>query len=160
MKIMGTGSRSMVTHKDRVAIYSNLEAEVLKLQQKYSDLHLISGMAEGWDEAVAKVALRNNIPYSVYLPNNGYGKYYWGEHSFLGVDRMHTFNELVLGATERIVVCKSLYVDGVHANFVRNQAMVDACDGALVFDALSRGTKDAVTRLIKAGKPYKMYPFK
>lgn len=160
MKIMGTGSRSMVTHKDRVAIYNNLEAEVLKLQQKHPNLQLISGMAEGWDEAVAKVALRNNIPYSVYLPNNGYGKYYWGEHSFLGVDRMHTFNELVLGATERIVVCKSLYVDGVHANFVRNQAMVDACDGALVFDALSSGTKDAVTRLIKAGKPYKVYPFK
>lgn len=160
MKIMGTGSRSMVTHKDRVAIYNNLQDEILRLLAKYPALHLVSGMAEGWDEAIAKVAFRNNIPYSVYLPNNGYGKYYWGEHSFLGVDRMHTFNELVLGATERIVVCKSLYVDGVHANFVRNQAMVDACDGALVFDVSSSGTRDAVTRLKKAGKPYKVYPFK
>jgi hypothetical protein len=160
MKIMGTGSRGMVTRHDRVEIYQNLEAEVLRLVAKYPDLHLISGMAEGWDEAVAKVAMRNNIPYSVYIPNNGYGKYYWGDHSLLGVDRTHQFNELVLAAQERIVVCKSVYVDGVHANFIRNQAMVDACDGALVFDASSAGTKDAVTRLKKANKPYKVYPFK
>lgn len=160
MKIMGTGSRSMVTHKDRVEIYHNLEAEVLRLAAKYPNLHLISGMAEGWDEAIAKAAFRNNIPYSVYLPNSGYGKYYWGDHSFLGVNRIDTFNELVLGAQERIVVCKSIYENGVHANFIRNQAMVDACDGALVYEGTSSGTRDAVNRLTKAGKPYKVYPFK
>lgn len=164
MKIMGTGSRSMVTHKDRVAIYNNLEAEVLKLQQKYPNLQLISGMAEGWDEAVAKVALRNSIPYTVMIPNLGYGSYYWGKNSLLKRDRMGTFNELITNATDIVYVCKYIYenVDGVrtHANFIRNQAMVDACDGALVYDATSSGTKDAVTRLIKAGKPYKMYPFK
>lgn len=159
MKIMGTGSRSMITRHDRVEIYQNLEAEVLRLAAKYPELHLISGMAEGWDEAIAKAAMRNGIPYSVYIPNNGYGRYYWGDHSLLGVDRMHQFNELVLNATERIVVCKSVYENGVHANFIRNQAMVDACDGALVYDPTSSGTKDAVARLNKAGKPMKAYPF-
>lgn len=164
MKIMGTGSRSLVTHKDRVEIYRNLEAEVLRLAAKYSDLTLISGMAEGWDEAIAKVAMRNDIPYIVMIPNLGYGKYYWQQNSLLKRDRMATFNELITNATDIVYVCKYIYenVDGVrtHANFIRNQAMVSACDGALVYDAASSGTRDAVTRLKKAGKPYKVYPFK
>lgn len=159
MKIMGTGSRSMILHKDRLDIYRNLEAEILRLAAKYSDLTLISGMAEGWDEAIAKAAFRNNIPYTVMIPNAGYGDYYWRRNSLLRVDRMQTFDELVTGADEVIYVCDSVYVNGVHANFVRNQAMVDACDGALVFEPTSRGTRDAVTRLQAAGKPFKVYPF-
>lgn len=159
MKIMGTGSRSMLTHAGVKSIYLNLEAEVLRLAAEYSDLTLISGMAEGWDEAIAKVAMRNNIPYIVMIPNRGYGDYYWGRNSLLQINRMKTFDQLCDQASEVIYVCKSLYVDGVHANFIRNQAMVDACDSALVYEPNSRGTRDAVTRLKAAGKPFKVYPF-
>lgn len=154
----------MVLAADAKAIYDNLEQEVLRLQVKYPTLHLISGMAEGWDEAIAKVAMRNSIPYTVMIPNLGYGKYYWQQNSLLKRDRMSTFIELINNAADVVYVCKYIYenVDGVrtHANFIRNQAMVDACDGALVYDATSSGTRDAVTRLVKAGKPYKVYPFK
>lgn len=154
----------MILAADAKAIYDNLEQEVLRLQVKYPTLHLISGMAEGWDEAIAKAAFRNNIPYTCYIPNLGYGKYYWQQNSLLKRDRMDTFTELIANATDVVYVCKYIYenVDGVrtHANFIRNQAMVDACDGALVYDATSSGTRDAVTRLVKAGKPFKVYPFK
>ncbi len=149
----------MVTEDNVKAIYANLEAEVLRLAAKYPNLHLISGMAEGWDEAIAKAAMRNNIPFTAMIPNKGYGNYYWGRNSLLKIDRMNTFNQLVNAASNVIYVCSSLYVDGVHSNFVRNQAMVDACDGALVYEATSSGTRDAVNRLTKAGKPYKVYPF-
>jgi len=162
MSIMGTGSRSMLTEPNVKEIYSNLEAEVLRLADKY-DLHLISGMAEGWDEAIAKAAFRNGIPYTVMIPNSGYGNYYWGKNSLLNKNRINVFNELVEGANNVIYVCSSLYqkIDGkrVHANFVRNQAMVDACDGALVYKQESRGTRDAVERLRKANKPFKVAPF-
>lgn len=159
MKIMGTGSRSMLMATDVKEIYRNLEEEVLRLKSKYSNLTLISGMAEGWDEAIAKAAMRNNIPYIVMIPNRNYGNYYWARNSLLGRNRMDMFSELVLNASERVYVCNKLYVDGVHCNFVRNQAMVDACDGALVFEPGSSGTRDAVTRLRAAGKPFKVYPF-
>lgn len=159
MHIMGTGSRSMVTRDDRVDIYQDLEAEILRLAAKYPNLTLISGMAEGWDEAIAKVAFRNNLPYMVMIPNEGYGDYYWRRNSLLKVNRMETFDELVSNANEVIYVCRSIYVDGVHANFIRNQAMVNACDGALVFEPGSSGTRDAVTRLRAVGKPFKVYPF-
>lgn len=160
MKIMGTGSRSMVKAPDAKAVYDNLEAKVLLLAAKYPDLQLISGMAEGWDEAIAKVAQRNGIPYIVMIPNQGYGDYYWRRNSVLGYDRSDTFKLLVKHASQVVYVCKTLYVDGVHANFVRNQAMVDACHGALVYKPESAGTRDAIARLKAAGKPYMIAPFK
>lgn len=164
MKIMGTGSRSMVKAPDAKTVYDNLEAKVLLLAAKYPDLTLISGMAEGWDEAIAKVAQRNGIPYIVMIPNLGYASYYWGKNSLLKVDRMKTFNALITNATDVVYVCKYIYedVNGIrtHSNFIRNQAMVDACDGALVYKPESAGTRDAVARLKAAGKPYMIAPFK
>lgn len=160
MKIMGTGSRSMVKAPDAKTVYDNLEAKVLLLAAKYPDLQLISGMAEGWDEAIAKVAQRNGIPYIVMIPNQGYGDYYWRRNSVLGYDRSDMFKLLVKHASQVIYVCKTLYVNGVHSNFVRNQAMVDACDGALVYKPESAGTRDAIARLKAAGKPYMIAPFK
>lgn len=159
MKIMGTGSRSMVTNPKAMDIYKNLEGFILMLKEKDPDLILISGMAEGWDEAIAKVGLRNGIPYIVAIPNRTYGSYYWGKKSLTSQNRMDTFNKLVDGAAEEIYVCNSIYVNGVHANFIRNQWMVDACDAALVFDPSSSGTKDAVARLTAAKKPYRASPF-
>jgi hypothetical protein len=149
----------MVTHKDRVAIYNNLEQEIFRLADQHGDIVLISGMAEGWDEAITKIGMRNEIPYICCLPNKGYGDYYWRRNSLLGVNRIETFNELCEKANDVVFVCDTLYVDGVHANFIRNQFMVDLCTHALVYDKSSAGTRDAVKRLEAAGKPFKAYPF-
>lgn len=116
-------------------------------------------MAEGWDEAIAKVGMREGIPYLAYVPNPGYGNYYWGQHSLTGRNRMATFNELLAAARQVIYVAQTIYVGNVHANFVRNQAMVDTCDMALVYNPQSSGTKDAVLRLQAAGKPWIAHPF-
>ena len=150
----------MVVADNAKSIYENLEAEVLRLAAKYPELHLISGMAEGWDEAIAKVGMRNGIPYTAMIPNKGYDDYYWRRNSLLGVNRINTFNELYYKAHEVVYVCDSLYVNGVHSNFVRNEHMVNMCDGALVYEPTSRGTAHAVKLLKDAGKPYKVYPFK
>lgn len=167
MKVMGTGSRSMLTEPNAKEIYQNLETYILILKEKDPDLVLISGMAEGWDEAIAKVGLRNKIPYIVALPNDGYGDYYWTpaappkkkDGSLLGIDRRSTFRDLVSHAEEIVFVCKTVYVNGVHANFIRNQWMVDQCDMALVYNPQSSGTRDAVGKLKTARKPYSIYPF-
>lgn len=185
--IMGTGPRSMVTAPDRVEIYQNTEAHVLHLQEIEPDgkIILISGMAEGWDEAIAKIGLRNGIEYHVYLPTRDYGNYYWGQHSLLGVSRIAIFNQLVDGAA-RVTYLEDIYgpprfmrrheidkytiagpnynINGlwVHANMARNQVMVDNCRGgrALVYDANTPGTRDAVARLKQARLGYEVYPFK
>lgn len=161
-KVMGTGSRKMVIQPDRQEIYDKLEAEIFKLREEHKDLVLVSGMAEGWDEAIALVGLRNNIPYEVHIPNKGYGDYYWSaQHSLLKQNRMGRFNQLVNGAAKKIIVCNSIYVNGVHANFIRNQSMIDASDLALVYHAPGQadgGTGDAVRRM-SGVIPFKVYPF-
>ena len=158
-KIMGTGSRKLVLREDRREIYGVLEYYLKLKLEAHPDLVLISGMAEGWDECLAWIGLRNQIPYHVYIPTASYGSYYWGRNSLLGLNRMDTFNKLVEGAQEVHYICNSLYVDGVHANFVRNDAMVEAADYAVVYDARSRGTSHAVAGLRKNKVPYSEYPF-
>ena len=158
--LMGTGARALVVHPDRKEIYSDLERHVLAIREEQPDLVGIVGMAEGWDEALGKVCFRNDIPYHCYVPNFTYGHHYWRDHSKLGVNRMSTFNKLMRGAQKRVIVCgKELYVNGTHSNFIRNQAMVDVADYALVYMPNSRGTKDGVSRLVKAKVSYDVYPF-
>lgn len=157
--VMGTGSRSMVVAANRLHIYHHLRSHVLRLRDQHPDLVLISGMAEGWDEAIAKVGMRENIPFHAYVPNPGYGTYYWRDHSLTGCNRATQFDELLAAASKVVYVAQTLYVGNVHANFVRNQAMVDACNLALVYQASSSGTADAVRRLTAANKPFIVYPF-
>jgi len=157
--VMGTGSRSMVTHPDAKEIYGILRDKILELHAAHPDLVLITGMAEGWDEAIATIGMRESIPYHVYLPNPGYGDYYWGRNSQLKRNRMEKFSELVDFATEVIVVCDSVYVNGVHSNFLRNDAMVNICDEALVYDTGSSGTKQAVGSLKIKCIPRQTFPF-
>lgn len=156
---MGAGSRSMVTDPNREAIYETLKQKVLKLLEQHPDLVLISGMAEGWDEAIAKIGMREGIPYHVYLPNKDYGDYYWRRNSKLGRDRLGTFKLLVSNADKIITVCNDIYVDGIHSNFHRNDAMVAAADEALIYNPGSSGTKHAVASLKKAKVPMQTYPF-
>lgn len=159
--VMGTGSRSLVTEPDHVRkeAYGITERYILQLQEEHPDLVIISGMAEGWDELIAVIAVRNNIPFHAYIPHPTYGEYYWGRKSLLGRDRLARFRELMSSAEHVHITTTDLYVHGVHANFLRNQDMVNACDMALVYNPESRGTRDAVTRLVQAHKPYEIYPF-
>lgn len=158
-KVMGTGSRSMLTHPNHPGIMSDLAARIRALREEHPDLLLISGMAEGWDEAIATVGQEEDISYVVYLPNEGYGRYYWGNNSLLKKNRMARFNELLASAQEVIYVCSSIYVKGVHSNFLRNQAMVDVAELALVYEGGTPGTRQTVQLLKKSSVPYEVYPF-
>ena len=161
-KVMGTGSRRMILQPDAREIYDALEVEIFKLREEFPGLVLITGMAEGWDEAFAKIGLRNGIPYEAYIPNKGFGAYYWGKNSLMGQNRMGTFNQLVGGARKVTYCCDSLYLNGVHSNFIRNDWMIAASDLALVYYAPGSknagGTADAVKKL-RGVIPFKVYPF-
>lgn len=152
--LMGTGSRSMLTNPHRVDIYNSLKDWVLAFREQHPGLVLISGMAEGWDEAVAKIGMREGIPYIAAVPNQGYGDYYWRRKTQTGENRIHTFNTLLAHAKEVVYVCDTLYVDGVHSNFVRNSWMVDRTNEAVAYMAHSSGTRDAIAKLAAKKIPY------
>jgi len=188
--VMGTGSRSLVIEPKeiRMEMKAKLILEIEKLKTRYPGLVLISGMAEGWDELIARVAVEVGVPFVAMVPNKDYGSYYWGRNSLLKKDRIASFKNL-LSKAQKVIYLEEIYgrqinltkifVDSMkaqgkyaatclpgpnfiiegrltHANFARNQAMVDMCHGALVYQSESPGTKDTVTRLKKANKPYKV----
>ena len=159
MQSMGTGSRSMIMHPDAREHYEYLRHIILAARDADDELVLISGMAEGFDEAIAKIGMREGIPYIACVPNPTYGNYYWRDHSVTGRNRIETFRELMSHAQDIIFVCNSIYQNGEHSNFVRNQYMVDICDMAYVYKPQSSGTRDAVRRLDRAEKPYFILPF-
>jgi hypothetical protein len=183
--LMYTGSTSFVVHPDRVRMYGETEEYVLQLND-IEPVHSIIGMAEGWDEVGAKIAYRHGLPYTCVIPNVGYGRYYWQQHSRTGKNRIAMYNELVNGATNVIyleeiygpviagrdagVYGRMAHAPGfmvrneqgsdywVMANFLRNQEMVNRADRALVYDAGSPGTAHAVRELKRAHIPYSTYP--
>lgn len=162
-RIMGTGSRSLVVNPRRLEVFERLESHVIELCTELEVLgfepRIVSGMAEGFDEALAVVAINHNIPLDIYLPNEGYGAYYWGRKSLTGENRMDRFDRLCSRGTV-FYTAHTLYVNGRHSNFVRNDAMVEVADHALVYDAGTPGTRDAVKTIQAKGIPMEVFPFK
>lgn len=164
MKVMGTGTRRLIINPGAAGVYAIAEGFILEMWEYLEgDMHLITGMAEGWDELIAKVGLNNKIPYHAYVPNKGYGKYYWGKRSLLRRNRLPTYEKLLDGAARVIYVAgNDLYVNGEHANFVRNRRMIADSDMALVYREkghYSRGTEHCLKHIIAAGLHYEEFPF-
>ena len=163
--IAATGSRKFVpTPKLEDATRRTIKA----LKGDDLDLVLMSGMAEGYDEFVARMAVANGTFWEAVVPNGGYGSYYWGRNSLSGKNRMSEFTEL-MGKAENIhFVCRGIYATQtekeflglahkgqLHANFARNQYMANQADAFLVYHvAGSHGTEDMLKRIIASGKPY------
>lgn len=95
--VAGTGSRSLKTADPafKAKIVEYVEARLTRLKDRHGDrLVIMSGMAEGWDELLAITAKKLGIRLWVYIPNKGYGGYYWGQNSLTGNNRIRKFNEL------------------------------------------------------------------
>lgn len=132
--IVVSGSRSFVLHPDAKALYNVTEKFILSYREKYSNpsdpdsFWLIVGGAEGFDEACAKIAMRNDIPYLLALPNSKYGAHYWRDKPlFKHPNRYNTFLEICKGAAEVHTVVPNglIYEHGVHSNHLRNKWMIN-----------------------------------
>lgn len=156
--VAGTGSRSLQiegpTHKNY--IFEEVKFKLSELQIRHgSDLTVMSGMAEGFDKALAVAAMKMGIRLWAAVPNTGYGSYYWGSKSLTGSNRLWEFDMILEYAEIVTYVCgQDLYRDGVHANFVRNTFMVSLAAQFLVYNPSSRGTAHCVREIRHAEVPY------
>lgn len=158
--VAATGSRSLQTksgeHKQEVVKF--LVAELQRLKEERGNILVVTGMAEGFDTAMAKAAQLTETPYLVAIPSPTYGKHYWGKNSLTGQNRLEEFEDYVNKAAHKVVVCDSYMGCAPRrpgkANFDRNQFMVDLADAFYVYNRESRGTKDCVARIKEAGKPH------
>lgn len=160
MIIAGTGSRELradeeLFEKVIVQVESFLQFQSMTQMQ---NLTLMSGMAEGFDEIIAKVARELSVPLICSIPNRGYLEYYWKKNSVTGFDRYKEAEALCNYAESSggyvKYICKDLYVDGVHANFVRNNWMVDNSEYMLVYNPVSRGTSHCYSYIKQVGRSH------
>lgn len=163
--VAGTGPRSLQTASvdDKKAAYSIVAEELIRLRASYGeDLLIMSGMAEGFDNLLATVALDLEIPLYCAIPSKSYGSYYWGQKSATGQNRLARFNEMVKAAKYVTYVDKvtpgmqGLYRDGKHVNFIRNEYMVFSANAFLIWQSDSPGTRNCIKLVQDSGKPYKI----
>lgn len=129
MKIAGTGSRKLANHPGLMhTVMLELRDMLLVEKAKHDKLEVISGMAEGFDEVIAYAAMIASVPFHAYIPNDGYGDYYWAKNSVTGRDRIQDWNKLISAAASVQYICNGIYQNGIHSNFVRNCAMVEDSD--------------------------------
>lgn len=155
--IAGTGTR-------QIQLLPNDEKdEVVAAIRAYLESFLdeepivISGMAEGFDSALAHTAVMMEIPFIACVPNRGYGRYYWGQKSLTRRNREDAFNALLSKAiqveyTNEVLGVSDLYYNGIHMNFHRNHRMVDLADEVVAWGIQSRGTSECVAYARRVGK--------
>lgn len=151
--LAGTGPRSC---RPTPELVRRLDA-IVEARAEVGGLVIISGMAEGFDELLARRAIALGVPFIAAVPNRGYGAYYWSAaHSRDGKDRLDEFNELLAAAAEVCYVCRGVYEGRLHSNFVRNQWMVDHSDELVVRRESGKGggTADCFRRATEAKRPW------
>lgn len=159
--LAGTGSRSLQSADNalkRAALHA-IKARLVDLHAEHgTNLVVMSGMAEGFDKALAVAALHWKIRLWCAIPNRGYGAYYWGRASLTGEDRLAEFDSILARAdrvtyvAEDIHRTRELKWGGKHANFWRNDFMVAEADDFVVWNPESKGTAHCVAAIKRAGK--------
>lgn len=152
--VAGTGSRSF---QPSPKVERELDQYLMKVWTEHDEFEIMSGMAEGFDEFLARRAIALGFDWQATVPNKGYGKYYWGEHSVTGRDRYAEFDELLSKAKRVIYVCRGIKKGGVHSNFIRNQYMVDKADAFVVGAPITKGTAHCLNLINMAQKPFEKF---
>ena len=159
--LAGTGSRSLRTADRDVQVAAMdlcMERVAQRVVEHGSRLIVMSGMAEGFDECLARAALRLRVRLWCAIPSRTYLGYYWGRKSLLERDRLAEAEEIVGQAwkvtyvAEQILNTTALTVDGLHINFHRNLFMTEQADDFVVWDPTSKGTAHCVEAIRQAGK--------
>ena len=89
----------------------------------YQPHAVVTGMALGWDQALARAARREGIPYVAVVPFEGQ------ESRWHSTDRA-AYKDLLTGAESVVIVAEDV-VDFRQALMDRNERMVDISDGVL-----------------------------
>lgn len=110
---------------------------------------VISGMAQGWDMALAQAAVNLGIPFHAYVPFHGQ------EQVWPMATRLY-YKALLSLAQNVVMVTQGGYSKS--AMQLRNQAMVDNCDLlAALWNGSKGGTENCLMYAMLTSKPYINY---
>ena len=131
--------------------YGNVAHAVKRFIDENDVDTLISGMALGFDQLGARVALEWDTKLIAAVPFKGQESQ-WPAHS------QKTYSNILDAADEVVVVCEGEYAP--YKMQKRNEWMVDHADIILaLWDGTSGGTANCVSYALKQGKPiYRLDP--
>lgn len=110
---------------------------------------IITGMAIGWDMALAQAAINLDIPFHAYVPFEGQ-ELKWPMSTRL-------YYKVLLNKAEHIEICSTGGYTKASMQR-RNQRMVDDCDEiAALWNGSSGGTENCLSYAMLVGKPYINY---
>lgn len=146
MKVAGTGHRP-----DKLGGYTNkVHLNLVKIAEdalkKMKPSEVISGMAMGWDMALAQAAINLEIPLIAAVPFKGQEKAWTNK-------TQRYYNMLLSKAKEVIIVCEGEFSNAKMQ--IRNEWMVDNCDMVLSMynGDTSGGTYNCMEYAKKVKKP-------
>lgn len=145
MIIAGTGHRPNKLGGYDIYAHKKLIDFAKERLIEYQPSTIISGMALGWDTAIAEAAVDLDIPFHAYIP-------FRGQELRWPIATRATYNALLKKA-QFVRVCS----DGDYsprAMQIRNQCMVDACDLLLaLWNGTPGGTANCVAYAVHQQKP-------
>lgn len=152
MVVAGTGHRpdkivsdGRNAYDDAVAL--GLMQFVRRCLRRLKPTRVISGMALGWDQALAAAAVWEEIPFDAYVP-------FAGQESRWPASSQRRYRELLAKAADVVICSPGGYHPGKMQH--RNERMVDMCDVLLaLWNGTPGGTANCVAyaeRSIKEGR--------
>ena len=144
MIIAGTGHRPNKLGGYGAEVMSRLKRCAILELSRIEPTLVISGMALGWDQALAKAAIHLKIPFHAYVPFAGQ-ELKWSIHS------QREYDDLLEKAHSVIYCSPGGY--SPHKMQIRNERMVDACDLLLaLWDGSPGGTANCIRYAQEVGK--------
>ena len=108
------------------------------------ELHVISGMALGWDQALAKAAIQLGVPFTAAVP-------FVGQEGKWPMSSQAEYQSTIARAAYVQIVCPGGY--SARSMQVRNEWMVDNSDAVLaMWDGSTGGTYNCVQYALHRGK--------
>lgn len=146
MIIAGTGSRpqKLGGYDLPNPTYLYIVKELHRLFDQYKPDQVISGGALGFDQYLAAVAIRREIPLAIYVP-------FIGQEKMWPAKSQQAYNLLIKKASEVKIICEGEYA--AWKMQVRNEAMTNDCNLLIsCWDGSSGGTKNCIDYATKIGR--------
>jgi uncharacterized phage-like protein YoqJ len=155
LNISGTGHRpdklGGYSPENRAKLIRFAVATMRQINSKYPISIMRSGMALGWDQAIAMASIDLGIPYDAYIPFEGFESK-WPEES------RKIYHALLNSANKVVIVGKEFSLSAYQR---RNETLVDNCDLVLaLWNGSCGGTQNCIQYANKVGKKvYNTYEY-
>ena len=146
MIIAGTGHRPNKLGGYDVHTQTRLIALAMSGLRELNPKIVISGMALGWDQALARAALELKIPFHAYVP-------FIGQENMWPRESQQAYTDLMRKASDLVICSPGGY--SAPKMQIRNQRMVDDCTDIL---ALWDGSSGGTANCIKYARDLKLKP--